>query len=366
MALSNDIDMDKQGEKMLRDAFQNTVEAMENSKGQIYEIYENTKSDVEASTVMLKELKAETRKLQDEVDMLVHCEQQEKQRLVQVSSNFANYSEDKIRESYEAVKDVQVRLALAKEKEFQSRRQRDRLELRLRGMEQTLMMAERLATKLGTVVGYLTSQISNVVAQMDVASKNKFLGVQIIKAQEDERLRVSREIHDGPAQEMATLVYQASICERLVDTHPEEAKKGLQELRRQIRHCLADVRQIIFDMRPMSLDDLGLVAALRQLVGKLAERKGLQVDFSVKGKECVLEKHVEVTLFRIIQEALGNVQRHAEVEECNLRLLFTRGCLSILVEDAGKGFDVEQMEYARKRGGMVILAFWAWRKEPSS
>ena len=177
MALSNDIDMDKQGEKMLRDAFQNTVEAMENSKGQIYEIYENTKSDVEASTVMLKELKEETRKLQDEVDMLVHCEQQEKQRLVQVSSNFANYSEDKIRESYEAVKDVQVRLALAKEKEFQSRRQRDRLELRLRGMEQTLMMAERLATKLGTVVGYLTSQISNVVAQMDVASKNKFLGL---------------------------------------------------------------------------------------------------------------------------------------------------------------------------------------------
>ena len=343
MALSNDIDMDKQGEKLLRDAFQNTVEAMENSKGQIYEIYENTKSDVEASTVMLKELKEETRKLQDEVDMLVHCEQQEKQRLVKVSSNFANYSEDKIRESYEAVKDVQVRLALAKEKEFQTRRQRDRLELRLRGMEQTLMMAERLATKLGTVVGYLTSQISNVVAQMDVASKNKFLGVQIIKAQEDERLRVSREIHDGPAQEMATLVYQASICERLVDTRPEE-------LRRQIRHCLANVRQIIFDMRPMSLDDLGLVAALRQLSGKLAERKGLQVDFSVKGKECVLEKHVEVTLFRIIQEALGNVQRHAEVEECNLRLLFTRGCLSILVEDAGKGFDVEQMEDARKRG----------------
>ena len=146
------------------------------------------------------------------------------------------------------------------------------------------------------------------------------------------------------------MVYQASICERLVDTRPEEAKKGLQELRRQIRNCLANVRQIIFDMRPMSLDDLGLVAALRQLVGKLAERKGLQVDFSVKGKESVLEKHVEVTLFRIIQEALGNVQRHAEVEECNLRLLFTRGCLSILVEDAGKGFDVDQMEDARNRG----------------
>ena len=122
MKLSSDIDVEQQGERLLREAFQNTVEAMENSKGQIFEIYENTKNDVESARVMLKELKEETAKLQDEVDVLVHCEQQEKQRLVKVSSNFANYSEDKIRASYEAVKDVQVRLALVKEKEFQSRR----------------------------------------------------------------------------------------------------------------------------------------------------------------------------------------------------------------------------------------------------
>ena len=350
MKLSSDMDVEQQGERLLREAFQNTVEAMENSKGQIFEIYENTKNDVESARVMLKELKEETAKLQDEVDVLVHCEQQEKQRLVKVSSNFANYSEDKIRASYEAVKDVQVRLALVKEKEFQSRRQRDRLEIRLRGMEQTLLMAERLATKLGTVVGYLTSQISNVVAQMDIASKNKFLGVQIIKAQEDERLRVSREIHDGPAQEMANLIYQASICERLVDTRPEEAKAGLQELRRQIRTCLADVRQIIFDMRPMSLDDLGLVPALRQLVSKLEERKILKTDFQVNGKERALEKHVEVTLFRIIQEGLNNIHRHAGVSEGRLRLLFSPNDLSILIADEGRGFDMEETEEMRKSG----------------
>ena len=350
MKLSSDMDVEQQGERLLREAFQNTVDAMENSKGQIFEIYENTKNDVEAARVMLKELKEETAKLQDEVDVLVHCEQQEKQRLVKVSSNFANYSEEKIRASYEAVKDVQVRLALVKEKEFQSRRQRDRLEIRLRGMEQTLLMAERLATKLGTVVGYLTSQISNVVAQMDIASKNKFLGVQIIKAQEDERLRVSREIHDGPAQEMANLIYQASICERLVDTRPEEAKAGLQELRRQIRTCLADVRQIIFDMRPMSLDDLGLVPALRQLVSKLEERKILKTDFQVNGKERALEKHVEVTLFRIIQEGLNNIHRHAGVSEGRLRLLFSPNDLSILISDEGRGFDMAETEEMRKSG----------------
>ena len=79
MKLSSDMDVEQQGERLLREAFQNTVEAMENSKGQIFEIYENTKNDVESARVMLKELKEETAKLQDEVDVLVHCEQQEKQ-----------------------------------------------------------------------------------------------------------------------------------------------------------------------------------------------------------------------------------------------------------------------------------------------
>lgn len=343
-------EMEQLGEEKLRSVFQSTVDAMENSKEQIFTIYENTKNDVEEARSMLHELKDETRKLQDDVDVLSHCEQKEKQRLVKVSSNFADYSEEKIRESYEAVKDIQVRLALIKEKEFQSRRQRDKLELRLRGMEQTLVMAERLATKLGTVVGYLTSQISNVVAQMDIASKNKFLGVRIIKAQEDERLRVSREIHDGPAQELANLIYQASICERLVDTSPEEAKHGLQELRRQIRTCLVDVRQIIFDMRPMSLDDLGLVPALRQLVSKLEERNAVKVDFQVTGDEITFEKHIEVTLFRIIQEALNNVYRHSGVKEARLRLLFSQHELSVLISDEGKGFDAEATEEVRKKG----------------
>lgn len=342
--MDQDKDIGAEGERLLKDAFKKTVDAMEGSKGQIFEIYESTKKDVESTRSMLKELKEQTRLLQDEVDELVRLEQKEKQKLVQVSSNFSNYSEDRIRNCYESVKNVQVRLAIAKEKEYQARRQRDKLELRLHSLEKTLQTAERLATRLGTVIGYLTSQLSDVVAQMDMASKNKFLGVQIIKAQEDERLRVSREIHDGPAQEMANLIYQASICERLVDVRPDEAKASLQELRRQIRSCLADVRQIIFDMRPMSLDDLGLVPALRQLISKLSERKVLQADLQMDGKEYKFDMHIEVTLFRIVQEALNNIHRHAEVERGKVRMLYTADHLAILISDEGKGFDVDSLK----------------------
>lgn len=348
-SLEKDLGIEADGNNSaLESVFKKTCAAMENSKGQIFEIYESTKREVEESRRNLEELKEITRQLQDEVDNLAAQENREKLKLVRVSSNFANYSEDKIRESYETVKDVQVRLGVAKEKEYQARKQRDRLELQLRNMERTLVAAEHLATKLGTVMTYMTSQLSDMVTKMEIASKNKFLGVQIIKAQEDERLRVSREIHDGPAQQMANLIYQASICERLVDIKPDEAKHGMQELRRQIRSCLTDVRQIIFDMRPMSLDDLGLVPAVRQLINKLDERNLLKTDFQVDGKSHPLDKHVEVCLFRMIQEALNNVYRHSGVTNAKVRMLFAPDHLAMVIADEGEGFDMAAMEEERK------------------
>ena len=148
-SLEKDLGIEADGNNSaLESVFKKTCAAMENSKGQIFEIYESTKREVEESRRNLEELKEITRQLQDEVDNLAAQENREKLKLVRVSSNFANYSEDKIRESYETVKDVQVRLGVAKEKEYQARKQRDRLELQLRNMERTLVAAEHLATKL--------------------------------------------------------------------------------------------------------------------------------------------------------------------------------------------------------------------------
>ena len=190
-----DMETEPSGEQSLKRIFRNTLETIESSKGQIFEIYESTKDEVETSRKNLEEIKQQAEKTIELVDTLTKQEQLEKQKLVQVSSNFADYSEDRIRACYESVKNVQVQLGIAREKEYDLRRQRDKLELRLRRLQKTLVNAERLAMRIGSVLGYLTSQISDVVSQMELISKNKFLGAQIIKAQEEERHRVSREIH---------------------------------------------------------------------------------------------------------------------------------------------------------------------------
>lgn len=328
-------------EVSLKKILTDTINKIEDNKAQIFDIYETARSEVEASKKMLAELKEKAAQTIQRVDELARQEQQEKQKLVLVSSNFQNYSEEKIRASYEAVKNVQVALGVEREKEQGLWLQHDKLELRLRHLQVMLVQAEHLAFAIGSVLSYLSSQVSGVVWKIEAVQKDKFVGARIIKAQEEERYRVSREIHDGPAQDLANLIFQTSVAEKLVDYDPEEAKQTLQELRKQIRDCLTNIRQVIFDMRPMALDDLGLAPALNQLVGQMASRGILSTEFSIDGQPYELPKHVEIAIFRIVQEALNNVAHHSGTDKARLRLLCTSEALSVLIQDDGKGFDTD-------------------------
>lgn len=329
------------GEKSLQHILQSMLRSIENSKGQIFDIYEEARNEVEISKRNLAEVKRQANEVIEEVDALEEQEQKEKQRLVQESSRFNDYSEDKIQQAYEAVKEIQVRLGIAREKERQLRQQRNQMELRLQRLRRTVVAAERLAMRISSMLSFLGSQISDVVAQMEEASKSRFLSAAIIRGQEEERFRVSREIHDGPAQEIANLMLEASIVERLVDVDPDEAKMNLQEMRRHLKDCMGGIRQIVFDMRPMALDDLGFLAAVEQLVKRYNERDMMEIQLTVEGKEVQVVPHVKTGLFRIVQEALNNVLHHAGVKKATLRIHYAEGGISILLEDKGKGFNTE-------------------------
>lgn len=326
------------GEKQLQNILHSMVAGIEGSKSQLFDVYEAARREVESSRKTLDEVRRQTREVIDEVDALAAEEQSQKQKLVHVS---ANYSEEQIRAAYDAVKEVQVRLSAARDREKQLRELRNQLESQMLHLQTTLQGAERLAMRISSMLNFLSSSLSDVVAQMEAASKNKFLSAAIIRAQEEERLRVSREIHDGPAQGIANVMLEASICERLMDVDKEEAKMSLQTLRRHLKECLSDVRQIIFDLRPMALDDLGLVAAVDQLVHQLHDRGLLTVTLTLEGVEVPLEAHVKAALFRIVQEGLNNVVHHANVSRASLRMLYTDTAVSILIEDKGEGFDAE-------------------------
>jgi sensor histidine kinase degS len=330
-------------EGQLRRLLTSTIDAIEDNKNQIFDIYQNTRTEVDLARERLAELKERVEQTIARVDALSVEEQKAKQRLAQVSRNFAEHTEDEIRATYESVSIIQINLAIEREKEQTMRVERDKLEIRLRYLYNVVARAEHMALSIGAVLSYLSTQVSGVLWKIEAVQQDKFVGARIIKATEEERYRISREIHDGPAQELANVLFMTTITERLMDRDMDEAKKTLVDLRGEIRKCLTGVRQIIFDMRPMALDDLGLPQAVEQLIRLFGERGKLRGTFSLEGTYYALPKHVEIAIFRIVQEALNNVVHHAKTDKVRVRMHYTAQALTVLIADDGIGFDTNRV-----------------------
>jgi two-component system sensor histidine kinase DegS len=192
-------------------------------------------------------------------------------------------------------------------------------------------------------LGYLTGDLSKIGEALESAKQHQLMGLKVIQAQEEERKRVAREIHDGPAQSMANVVLRSEIVEKMLKNERIlEAQMELHELKEMVRMSLADVRRIIFDLRPMALDDLGLVPTLQKYIQTCEERIESSIDLVVFGVEPPLRSSVKAAIFRLVQECLNNVEKHARANTVQVKLEFVQESLSLVVKDDGVGFDLEK------------------------
>lgn len=161
----------------------------------------------------------------------------------------------------------------------------------------------------------------------------------ITRAQEEERLRISRELHDSTAQSLIVVLHQlekylvSGKHLRLADT------RFLYNIVEQVKAILQEVRQFSRDLRPSILDDLGLIPSLEWYIDELNRTHGIKIDLHVRGNKHLLRPEVRVTLFRIIQEGLRNVIRHAEAMSATVTINFFEEDVQVTVQDSGKGFD---------------------------
>lgn len=163
--------------------------------------------------------------------------------------------------------------------------------------------------------------------------------LEIHEAVEAERLRIARDLHDGPAQVLSNLVLEADILERLLDRDPALVKAEIQDFRNSVTNAVADVRRFMFDLRPDSLDDLGLLATLRRFTTEWQQRTGVTCRLNLTGEERRLPPKLEEALYRIVQEALTNVRRHAEAKVVEVALDIRADRLRLRIRDDGRGFD---------------------------
>lgn len=334
-----------------------TVAAIAQGKNEIYGITEDAREEYRRVEQQAEELRAETRNLVDQVD---ECERQEvraRLRLLEVSRDFRRYTEEDIQWAYSEASNAQAQLASLRERERLLRQRRDEMERQLRHLEKAVQRAEKLVSQVGVAMDYLQGNLSEISVQLGEARQKQHVAVGIIRAQEEERRRVAREIHDGPAQSLANLVFRVELCQRLLQGDSlSDLDLELDELKGLIQGSLQEVRQIIFDLRPMALDDLGLLPALRRFGEGMMKREGVLVELVVHGTEEKIPSALEVGLFRITQEAITNALKHARADSVQVIVSFSPRRLMLQVRDDGLGFDpVQAMEQGGERGHFGLV-----------
>ncbi|NLO81815.1 MAG: sensor histidine kinase [Clostridiales bacterium] len=354
------VTMDNYSIQQLDDIVKKTIDALEKGKTQIYTIAEGARQEWIELENRFAEIQEKVKYTIEEVETLTRLEKESRYRLMIVSKNFKQYGEEDIKQAYDTTRNLQIKLALAREKERQLIAQRTEIEMRMRKVRDTVERAEYLATHVAVAMNYLSGSLSNISDTLEELQQKELLGMRIITAQEEERQRLARDIHDGPAQSMSNIILKCEICEKIMDLDVNNAKKQIGELKDLIKLSLQEIRRIIFDLRPMSLDDLGLVPTLQRYAANFTEETGIDVVLDLYDPNKKLNTLVEIAVFRIIQEALNNIKKHSKATRVYINLQIKDGMLFGKVIDNGIGFNVLKFKNIKKRdihsGGFGIYS----------
>ncbi|MDO8614417.1 MAG: histidine kinase [Dehalococcoidia bacterium] len=178
----------------------------------------------------------------------------------------------------------------------------------------------------------------------------------VISAQEDERKRIARELHDETGQALTGIIMSVESAQSALAGDPAAASQRLAAAAALARQGIDAIRQLVVDLRPAALDDLGLVPALRAFAENRLGDKGIRLQMETSGMKDRLSAPIETCLFRVVQEAVTNTIRHSEATSARIELRRTNGVVSMLVEDDGKGFDVAAVTGSLNRGRALGLA----------
>lgn len=306
------------------------------------EFQQHIQSELDQNRKAIKEVSMMLDQSQTEMAKLTQRSAAITGHLQQVQAQFDTMPRADIRAAYNAALDAQQRLLV------------------MRGQLEKLQSDKNHMQRYISVMEQIQSLISD--GNLDTKGKGKAIGSQtlemVIKAQEAERQRLSRQMHDGPAQALSNFIVQTEIATRLFDLDASRAKEELNNLKAAAMTTFQKVRVFIFELRPMMLDDLGLYPTIRRYVDAFKEQTGLEVAVNLKGSERRFEPYLEVMVFRALQELMGNASRNNEDFTGKLQIIVNvipdDTVIKVAVSDNGKGFDPSTLDESNGLGLKVI------------
>jgi two-component system sensor histidine kinase DegS len=301
------------------------------------------RQELEQSVQSLSEIQLLLAKTNSEVEKLANRELQMSNRVRDMEMHLDNYSREDIRDLYNTSHEIQLRL-------FMMRSQAEQLQNRqqhIKDYQQKLRLLIDLLSLQATPAEEPTAAGRGTTSMLD--GKTKVLGgvgaLSLVEAQEDERLRVSREIGDGPTQSLTNLMLKAEICGRLLDRDPAEARSELAGLKEMINASLQETRRISFDLRPLMIGEIGLVGTLRKYFAELQRLQGIACD--VSGPDTLpLNDVMQIALFRFVQAGLAALLTDGGADAVSARIGFDSGLATVDLDGVNVDSDREAIAAA--------------------
>ena len=296
---------------------------------------DDTQRELREIGLMLEQSQLEVKKLSERnATITMHLQQVENQ------INELPVSEVKI--AYEAALDAQQRLV-------GMRGQLEKLQSDQSHLDRYLSMLKKLKLSLDGDAG-TTNRSGKALGGAKFANAE-----MLIQAQETERQRLSRQMHDGPAQALSNFILQTEIAMRLFEIDQEKARSELSNLKGAASTTFQQVRDFIFDLRPMMLDDLGLAPTIKRYCNAFREKNAIEVVVSATGNERRLESYLEVMIFRSMQELMHNAITHSQATQVKVQLDMGLQYIRLVVEDNGRGFNYDKVMAETKGLGIKVI-----------
>ena len=311
---------------------------------------ETTESGWEEKRKQIQDQLIQTREAIKEINLLLEQSELEVNKLTERNANvtgtlqkvqnqFERLPREEIRSAYDAALDAQQRL-------FVIRGQVEKLQSDKKHLQRQIELLEFIDSNL--------SEEQIEISDISDAGEEKYLLEMLVQAQEAERQRLSRQMHDGPAQALSNLILETEIAMRLFDVNKEQAYEELGSLKDSATKTFQQVRDFIFELRPMMLDDLGLIPTIKKYTSALQENTDVNIRLGVTGIERRMEPFLEVMIFRAIQELLRNALTHSQASEIDVKIDVGESSVTVNVEDNGIGFDPDNLEEDKGMGLKLI------------
>lgn len=339
--------------KKLDVLFARIIESLEQGRQDIFDIAEQATKQVTRMEAEWESIKTETNKVIGEVDHLEKIERQARIKLMEVSRSFNLYTEADIQNAYESAQNLQIKLLELRQQEKYLCQRREELQRQIKDLREISKKADSFLNSTAAALKILQGNVEKINDALEEVYRRQQIGTWIITSQEFERRKIARELHDGPAQSLASMLIRLDLLSHFWQKEPERAMQEVEEVRKMGQSSLADVRRIMFDLKPTLLHEEGFISTLQEYFSDYEIKYNFAVDLVVFGKWRKNDMSMEIALFRLIQEALTNVRKHAGVNQAIVKIESQDDVLTVVIKDKGKGFDLNEAREKKESYGIL-------------